>query len=166
MRGSMRALSLFRFPSLLGAMLLSLPLPYTSQAVAAEAVSPPMAAKHPVIATMFGDRRVDDYAWLREKSNPDVISYLNAENLYTQEVMKPLEGLKDSLYKEMLSRVKETDESVPYRRHGYWYYQREVEGLQYPIYCRRKGGMEAPEEIILDENELAKGKAFTAVGAM
>src|SRR6476620_2653758 len=66
----------------------------------------------------------------------------------------------------MLSRIKETDESVPYRRHDYWYYQREVEGLQYPIYCRRKGSMDAPEEILLDENELAKGHKYTAVGNM
>ena len=162
----MRALPLSRLPSFLGAMLLSLPLPITSQAVAAEAVTPPIAAKHPVATTMFGDRRVDDYAWLREKSNPEVIHYLDAENTYTQEVMKPLEGLRDSLYKEMLARVKETDESVPYRRHGYWYYQREVQGLQYPIYCRRKGSMEAAEEVILDVNELAKGHAFTSIGLL
>ena len=78
--------------------------------------------------------------------------------------MKPLEGFRDKLYKEMLARIKETDESVPYRRHGYWYYQREVEGKQYPIYCRRKGTMEAPEEVLLDVNELAEGHKFTAAG--
>ena len=151
---------------LLGAMLLPLPLPFTSQAVAAEAVTPPVAAKHPVPAAMFGDERVDDYAWLREKSDPEVISYLDAENRYTQAVMQPLEGLSQSLYAEMLARVKETDESVPYRRHGYWYYQREVQGLQYPIYCRRKGGMDAPEEVMLDVNELARGHGFTSVGLL
>jgi oligopeptidase B len=80
--------------------------------------------------------------------------------------MKPLEGFRDKLYKEVLARIKETDESVPYRKRGYWYYQREVEGLQYPIYCRRKGTMEAPEEVLLDVNELAKGHKYTAVGAM
>ena len=151
---------------LLAAMLLPLPLPYTSQAVAAEAVTPPVAEKHPVAATMFGDKRVDEYAWLREKSSPEVTAYLDAENRYTQAVMQPLEGLTQSLYAEMLARVKETDESVPYRRHGYWYYQREVQGLQYPIYCRRKGSMEAPEEVMLDVNELAKGHAFTSVGLL
>ncbi|HXF79527.1 MAG TPA: S9 family peptidase [Usitatibacter sp.] len=151
---------------LLGAMLLPLPLPFTTQAVAAEAVTPPVAESHPVVASMFGDRREDDYAWLREKSNPEVIAYLDAENRYTQAVMQPLEGLVQSLYTEMLARVKETDESVPYRRHGYWYYQREVQGLQYPIYCRRKGGMEAPEEVMLDVNELAKGHGFTSVGLL
>ncbi len=114
--------------------------------------------------TRHGDRRVDPYAWLRDKSDPEVIAHLDAENRYTAAVMKPIEGFRESLYKEMLGRIKETDESVPYRRHGYWYYVREVEGLQYPIYCRRKGTLEAPEEIILDMNALAKGHAYCSVG--
>src|SRR6201989_1181272 len=101
-------------------------------AQAAEPLTPPAAAKKPKVLTKFGDRRVDDYFWLREKENPEVVDYLNAENRYTQEVMKPLEGFRDKLYKEMLARIKETDESVPYRRHGYWYYTRTVEGMQYP----------------------------------
>jgi oligopeptidase B len=125
---------------------------------------PPVAPRKPKAIARHGDRRVDPYFWLREKSNPDVIAHLNAENRYTQAVMKPLEGFRASLYKEMLARIKETDESVPYRRHGYWYYVREVEGLQYPIYCRRKGSMEAPEEIILDMNALAQGHAYCSVG--
>jgi len=145
-------------------MLLSVALPLTTQIAMAETMQPPVAAKKPKVMTKFGDRRVDDYFWLREKENPEVIEYLNAENRYTQEVMKPLEGFRDSLYKEMLARIKETDESVPYRRHGYWYYQRTVEGLQYPIYCRKKGSMEAAEEILLDVNELAKGHKYTSVG--
>ena len=90
-----------------------------------------------------------------------MIAHLKAENAYTEAVTKPLEGFRETLYKEILSRIKETDESVPYRYHGWWYYTREVEGLQYPIYCRRKGSMEAPEEVMLDVNELAKGKAYT-----
>jgi len=145
-------------------MLLTLPVPVTSQA--AEASRAPVAARHSVVSTKFGDKRVDDYAWLREKDNPEVIDYLKAENAYTYAAMKPLEGFRETLYKEMLARVKETDESVPYRNHGYWYYQREVEGMQYPIYCRRKGTMQAPEEVILDVNELAKGHKFTAIGLM
>ncbi|HUL96145.1 MAG TPA: S9 family peptidase [Usitatibacter sp.] len=153
------------FP-LVAAMLLSLPFPITSQAVAAESATPPVAAKHTVTSTHFGEALVDDYGWLRDKGNPAVTEYLEAENRYTHEVMKPLEGFRDKLYREMLARIQETDESVPYPRHGYWYYQREVEGLQYPIYCRRKGSMEAPEEVILDVNELAKGHAFTSVGLM
>src|SRR5438477_1388260 len=149
---------------LVRAMLLSVALPLTTQAVLAETASPPMAARKPHVLEKFGEKRVDDYCWLREKSNPEVIDYLNAENRYTEALMKPLEGFRESLYKEILSRIKETDESVPYLMHGYWYYQREVQGLQYPIYCRRKGTMDAPEEVMLDVNELAKGHKYTAVG--
>jgi oligopeptidase B len=128
--------------------------------------APPAAKKVPKVMTRFGDRRVDNYFWLREKSNPEVIDYLKAENAYTEAAMKPLEGFREALYKEMLSRIKETDESVPYRYNGYWYYTREVEGLQYPIHCRRKGTMEAPEEVMLDVNELAKGKPYTEVSLL
>jgi oligopeptidase B len=135
-------------------------------AIAAESLTPPVAAKRPKEMTLFGDKRVDDYFWLRDKSDPEVIEYLKAENEYTVAAMKPLEPFREKLYKEILSRIKETDESVPYRKHGYWYYQREVEGQQYPIYCRRQGSMEAPEEILLDENEIAKGHKFTSLGAM
>jgi oligopeptidase B len=124
---------------------------------------PPAAKKIPKVMTKFGDKRVDDYFWLREKDNPAVIDHLKAENAYTEAVMKPLEGFREGLYKEILSRIKETDESVPYLHRGWWYYAREVEGLQYPIYCRRQGWMEAPEEVMLDVNELAKGKAYTGV---
>jgi oligopeptidase B len=123
-----------------------------------------VAARRPKVLTKFGDRRVDPYYWLREKENPEVIAYLEAENAYTQAVMKPLEAFREKLYQEMLARIQETDESVPYRRHGYWYYQREVKGLQYPIYARRAGSMEAAEEILLDVNELAAGHAYTSIG--
>jgi oligopeptidase B len=116
--------------------------------------------------TRFGDRRVDDYYWLRDKENPEVIAYLEAENRYARAVMAPLEGFRGRLYDEILARIKETDESVPYRRHGWWYYVREVEGSQYPIYCRRQGSMEAPEEVILDVNEIARDRKFTQLGAM
>src|SRR6185369_8800545 len=150
------------FPLLLRAMLLTAAVSLAAQA--ADVATPPVAAKKPKVLTKFGDRRVDPYFWLRDKANPEVIAYLEAENRYTDAVMKPLEGFRDSLYREMLARIKETDESVPYLRHGYWYYQREVEGLQYPIYCRRRGSMDAPEEVMLDVNELAKGRKFTAVG--
>ncbi len=145
-------------------MLLSEAIPLTSQAALAATSATPKAARKAKTVTKFGDRRVDAYAWLRDKASPEVIHYLHAENRYTEGVMKPLASFRDSLYKEILARIKETDESVPYRHHGYWYYQREVEGLQYPIYCRRKGTMEAPEEILLDVNDLAKGHKYTAVG--
>jgi oligopeptidase B len=151
---------------LLGALLMSAALPMTAQILDPNVAVPPVAAKKPKAMTRFGDRRVDPYYWLREKADPEVIDYLNAENRYTEAVMKPLEGFRDTLYKEILGRIQETDESVPYRRHGYWYYQREVQGQQYPIYARRKGAMDAPEEILLDVNELATGHKFTSVGLM
>jgi oligopeptidase B len=138
--------------------------PLTAQA--ASPLEPPRAARRPKVTTKFGDRRVDDYFWLRDKSDPEVIAYLQAENAYGREVMRPLEGFREALYQEILGRIQETDESVPYRRHGYWYYSREVEGQQYPIYCRRKGSMAAPEEVLLDVNELARGHKFTSLGAM
>ncbi|HEY4999546.1 MAG TPA: hypothetical protein VII36_10390, partial [Usitatibacter sp.] len=149
-----------------GDMLLSLPLPFTTEAAMSGAAPPPVAPRKPKAMARFGDRRSDAYSWLRDKSDPAVKRYLDAENRYTQAVMKPLEGFRDTLYKEILGRIKETDESVPYRRHGYWYYQREVEGLQYPIYCRRKGTMKAPEEVILDVNALAKGHAYASLGIL
>ena len=127
-------------------------------------MQPPVAPRKPKAITRHGDRRVDPYFWLREKSNPEVIAHLDAENRYTDAVLEPLAGFRESLYKEMLARIKETDESVPYKRHGYWYYVREIEGLQYPIYCRRKGTMEAPEEVMLDVNVLAQGHAYCSVG--
>jgi oligopeptidase B len=136
----------------------------TASAVrAADLPKPPVAKKVPVTLTKFGDTRVDDYFWLREKDKPEVIEYLKAENAYAEAATRHLEGFREKLYKEMLSRIKETDESVPYLYRGWWYYTREVEGLQYPIYCRRKGSMEAPEEVMLDVNELARGKAYTGV---
>src|SRR5260370_23464482 len=136
-------------------MLLSGDLPLQTQACLGEAVSPPAAPRKPVVLEKFGDKRVDDFHWLREKSNPEVIHYLDAENRYTEALMKPLEGFRESLYKERLARIKDTDESVPYRTRGYWYYQLEVQGLQYPIYCRRKRSMEAPDEVMLDVTTLA-----------
>src|SRR6185436_10268937 len=112
------------------AALLSAAVPLMAQTIDPTAAQPPAAAKKPKSMTKFGDRRVDNYHWLREKDNPQVIDFLKAENAYHEAVMKPLEGFREKLYKEMLSRIKETDESVPYRRKGYWYYQREVEGKQ------------------------------------
>jgi oligopeptidase B len=141
-------------------------LPASLSAQATQALEPPVAARKPRAMTRFGDRRVDDYHWLREKENPEVIAYLEAENRYAKAAMAPLEGFREKLYGEMLSRIQQTDESVPYRCRGYWYYSREVEGSQYPIYCRRRGTMKAPEEVLLDVNELARGRKFTQLGAM
>jgi oligopeptidase B len=108
---------------------------------------------------------VDPYYWLREKSNPEVIHYLEAENTYTQALTANLKPFQDALYTEMLARIKQTDLSVPVRRSGYFYYSRTEEGKQYPIQCRRKGSMDAPEEVLLDPNELEKTHKFVGIGA-
>ncbi len=128
-------------------------------------LSPPIA---PVIEhneVHHGSLVTDDYYWLREKSNPEVVRYLEAENAYTKESTKHLQPFVDSLYEEMLSHIKQTDLSVPVRRRNYFYYTRTEEGKQYPIHCRRKDSMEAPEEVLLDLNELAIEHKFVGLGA-
>jgi len=127
--------------------------------VAKPPVARPLAHK----TELHGDSLIDNYFWLREKKNPDVVAYLEAENAYTAAVMKPTEELQSKLYKEMLGRIKQTDLSVPYRDRGYWYYTRTEEGKQYPIACRKKGSMDAAEEVTLDLNVLAKGEKFLRV---
>jgi oligopeptidase B len=125
---------------------------------------PPMAEKKSKTTKIHGETIVDNYFWLREKSNPEVISYLETENAYTDSVMKPTEALQEKLYKEMVGHIKETDESVPYRYGNYFYYTRTEQGKQYPIFCRKQGSLEAKEEIIVDQNELAKGFKFFSIG--
>ena len=127
--------------------------------------SPPVAKKEPKVTTINGYKLADDYSWLREKKNPGVKAYLDAENVYTDAVTKPTEPLQKKLYDEMLSRVKETDVEVPYQEGGYFYYLRTEAGQQYGIRCRKKGSLDAPEEIVLNVNELAKGHAFMSLGA-
>ncbi len=126
---------------------------------------PPVAKKEPKVTQINGHKLVDNYYWLRNKENPDVKAYLEAENAYTESVMKPTEPLQKKLYDEMLSRIKETDVEVPYREGGYFYYVRTEAGKQYGIRCRKKGSLAAPEEIVLDLNELAKGQTFMSLGA-
>ena len=132
--------------------------------------APPIARKVHAETKVHDVTLADDYAWLRDKENPDVTAYLEAENTYAEAVMAPLAGLRDELYKEMLSHVKQTDVSVPYRDGDWWYYARTEEGLQYAIHCRKHGtaagpDADTPEEVLLDGNELAKGHAFFAIGA-
>lgn len=127
---------------------------------------PPMAEKKPKITKIHGETLVDDYFWLREKTNPQVVEHLKAEDAYAEAFMKPTEPLQAKLYKEMLSHIKQTDANVPYRQNGYYYYSRTEEGKQYPIYCRQKGSLTAKEEIILDQNELAKGQKFMSIGLL
>jgi oligopeptidase B len=128
--------------------------------------APPVAARHPHVTELHGDRREDPYFWLREKTNPAVVAYLKAENAYTARVTKPTEALRRRLFREMRSHLKETDLSVPYFHDGFFYYTRTEKGRQYAIHCRRRGTMQAPEEVILDLNRLARGRPFLAVGEM
>lgn len=134
-------------------------------------MNPPVARKEPTPTTLHGQTLQDDYRWMREKSSPEVIAYLEAENAYTQAAMAGTEELQEKLYREMLSHIKETDESVPYPDHGWFYYSRTMEGSQYPVYCRRlatapKFDESQPEEVLLDVNVLAVGQPFMAVGGM
>ena len=131
-----------------------------------EAPKPPVAKVVPKDVTVHGDHRIDNYFWLREKQNPDVAAYLNAENAYADALMKGTEGLQTALYQEMLGHIKQTDVQVPYREGAFWYYSRTEEGKQYPIYCRKAGTLEAPEQITLDVNQLAKGEKFMSLGAL
>src|SRR5438270_9540054 len=105
--------------------------------------APPLAKKVPKVTEINGHKLVDDYFWLRDKKNPEVKAYLDAENAYTEAVMKPTEPLQKKLYDELLSRIKETDVDVPYRYGDYLYYTRTEAGKQYPIRCRRKASMDA-----------------------
>jgi oligopeptidase B len=147
------------------------PALYTEEVTTRDSLlSPPTARKHPTQTRVHGVTLVDDYAWLREKENPEVTAYLEAENAYAEAELAPLRELRDELYQEMLSHVKQTDVSVSYRDGGWWYYTRTVEGLQYAIHCRRRGTPEGPnidatEEVVLDGNALAQGHAFFAIGA-
>ena len=125
---------------------------------------PPMAEKKSKTTNIHGETLVDDYFWLREKTNPAVLTHLHAEDDYTESVMKPTKALQEKLYNEMVSHIKETDMQVPYRRGDYFYYTRTEKGKQYPIFCRKKGSTEAAEEIVLDVNELAKGQKFMSIG--
>src|SRR5215211_4616893 len=145
-------------------------LPINSKVVAqsnggAGAPQPPMAEKKTKTTNIHGITIVDDYFWLREKTNPAVMAHLKAEDEYTESMMKHTAPLQEKLYKEMLSHMKQTDTNVPFRAGNYFYYTRTEEGKQYQIYCRKKGSLDAPEEILLDENELAKGQKFMSIGA-
>ncbi|GAB3224456.1 oligopeptidase B [Hymenobacter seoulensis] len=127
-------------------------------------LKPPVAAIKPKQLTSPFGTRTDNYYWLNERENPEVISYLNAENAYTEQQLAPVKGLQEKLFQEIKGRIKEQDESVPYRDNGYYYYTRFEAGAEYPIYCRKKGSLTAPEEILLNANELGKGKAYYQIG--
>ncbi|PNE27574.1 oligopeptidase B [Tannerella sp. oral taxon 808] len=120
--------------------------------------APPVAEVHPDTFTNFGKQRIDNYYWMKDKTNPKVIEYIKAENAYTDTVMASTRDLQKKIYDEILGRIKEDDESYPTYDNGYYYYSRTEKGKQYRTYCRRKGSMDAPEEVIFDVNKLAAGK--------
>jgi oligopeptidase B len=129
-------------------------------------VKPPVAKKIPHKLSIHNDLRIDDYYWLNDRENPEVIDYLNAENAYTKSMMQHTEGFQKELFEEMKGRIKEDDTSVPYKLNGYWYITRYETGKDYPIYARKKDSLEANEEVLFDCNEMAKDFAYFNLGSI
>ena len=127
-------------------------------------MKPPKARVSPAKLEKHGHIRVDDYYWLKERDNPEVVEYLNLENAYTDSMMRHTEALQETLFGEFKTRIKQTDVSVPYGQDDYLYYSRTEEGREYPIYCRKKDSLEAPEEVMVDANKLAEGHSFCSMG--
>jgi oligopeptidase B len=128
--------------------------------------NPPIANQIPKKLIKHNDVRVDDYFWLNDRSNQDVIEYLKAENVYTKLLMKHTESFQESLFHEMKGRIKEDDTSVPYKLNGYWYITRYEKGRDYPIYLRKKKTLEADEELLFDCNEMAEGHSYFKLGSI
>ncbi|MFZ1705981.1 MAG: S9 family peptidase [Saprospiraceae bacterium] len=144
--------------------------------ISSDSIKPPVAAKKPTKNTLHGVTWNDDYAWMRlsdeqktsnkpDEQTTEVLNYLNAENAYRESMMKPLEPFQEKLFEEIKGRIKQTDMSVPYNYDGYFYITRYEEGKEYPIHSRKKGSLEAKEEILLDVNKLAEGHEYYAVRA-
>ncbi|HQU83519.1 MAG TPA: S9 family peptidase [Pyrinomonadaceae bacterium] len=135
--------------------------------VAQNDMKPPVAKKVPKVLKIHGYEVVDNYAWLRDRNkdkNPEVVQYLKDENAYTESFMKPHQGLVDTLYKEMLGRIKQDDTSVPYKKGDYWYFTKTETGKQYPVFLRGKSKDGSDAQVLLDQNEMAKGLEFFAIG--
>lgn len=133
---------------------------------ATEVVQPPVARVVPTRLEKHGHVRVDDYYWLKEREDPDVIAYLQEENAYTEAVLADTEELQNALFEEIKGRIKQTDLSVPYRRGDFFYYSRTVDGKEYPIYARKRESLDAPEQVMLDVNALAQGHGFYAAAGL
>ena len=129
-----------------------------------ETMKPPIARQEPKELSIHGHTRIDPYYWLNERDAAEVIAYLEAENAYTNQVMAHTEALQQKLFDEMMGRIQQTDMSVPVRLNGYEYYTRFEEGKEYPIYCRKAFAENAAEEVMLDGNKMAEGKAFFEIG--
>ncbi len=122
-----------------------------------EMIKLPVCKKIPKELTIHNDTRIDNYYWLNDRDNPDVIEYLNKENEYTDKSLAHTKDLQEKLFNELKGRIKQDDSSVPYKKNGYWYYVRFEEGKEYPIYCRKKESLDNEEQILLDVNNMAKG---------
>jgi oligopeptidase B len=150
---------------LLAALALTALAPGSAVSSEAGRPEPPVARRIPVADTLFGDVRVDDYHWMRDREDPEVIAYLEAENEYTAAMTAHLEELQETIYEEMVGRIKETDLTVPYMDNGFYYYERTEEGLDYPIFCRKKGSLDAEEEVLLDQNVMSEGQEYFEIWA-
>jgi len=134
--------------------------------VGCRTVEPPRAKVVPHPLVTHGDVRIDDYYWLADRDDPEVLAYLEAENAYTEAKTAHTRGLRETLFEEIRGRIKQDDSTVPYLRDGFWYYRRTEAGKAYPIFCRKKGTLDAAEEILLDVNALAEGHAFCSVAGL
>jgi oligopeptidase B len=130
--------------------------------------TPPAAAVRPHVVASPNGGRSDPYYWLRDdaRENPEVLAYLRAENAYREQCMQAGKPFENALYQEIVSRLKQDDASVPYRKQGYWYITRFEAGREHPVYARRKGSLEAPEEVLLDANVLAEGHEYYRIGSL
>lgn len=125
-----------------------------------------MVAARPEKLEKHGHVRIDNYYWLNDREDPEVIAYLEEENAHTDEVMAPTSGLQEKLFQEIKDRIQETDQSVPYKKDDFWYYVRTIEGGDYPIHCRKKGSLEGDEQVMLDGNEMGKDKEYFSIGGL
>src|SRR6187402_211210 len=146
----------------------------TAKEETANEVKPPVAEKVQKELVANGNTRVDNYYWMqltdaqknagqKDEQTTKVVNYLTSENNYLASKMKHTEALQEKLFKEITGRIKQTDESVPYKDNGYWYYTRYEEGQEYPIYCRKKGTLDGKEEVLLNVNEMAKGHNYYSI---
>lgn len=143
---------------------LSLAILFLAACSTGNKIKPPVAKKVPKELTIHGDTRIDNYYWMNERENPEVIAHLEAENVYKEAVMKHTGPLQEELYEEIKSKIKQEDESVPYKKNGYFYYTRTVPESEYYLVCRKNGSLDAEEEIMLDVNKMAEGYEYYALG--
>ncbi len=151
--------------ALLAIVLLAFMAPFAILAADDPVPQPPVAAKIAKELLLHGHVRNDEYYWLNQRENPEVIAYLQAENAYTDAVMKPAAGLRAALYKEMVGRMQQRDMSVPFFENGYWYYTRFEAGKEYPVHCRKKKSLQGAEQVLLDGNRMAAGEKYFNIGS-